>query len=153
MQDYIDFLVEDIEVAHRPADYFSKPKKNTEEEDLEEALEESEKFVCQERMPGFAGYCGLNPESFPPKEQLSEEQLTQVTTAFVTMMNSWNLQVAFPDDLPQLRRYELLMDILVGPVMIFKHGFYCFDFCTGNPVGCELGEFCPCLKSEYYNPE
>jgi hypothetical protein len=37
--------------------------------------------------------------------------------------------------------------------MIFKHGYYCFDFCTGNPDGCELGEYCSCLKSEYYNPE
>ncbi|MFT6895562.1 MAG: hypothetical protein ACJAWX_003185, partial [Algoriphagus sp.] len=33
------------------------------------------------------------------------------------------------------------------------HGYYCFDFCTGNPDGCELGEYCSCLKSEYYNPE
>jgi hypothetical protein len=153
MQAYVNFLVEDIVAAHRPANYFSKSKKNTEKEDLEEALQESEKFVSQERMPGFAGYCGLKPGSFPPKEKLSEEQLTQVTTAFVAMMNSWNLEVAFPDDLPQLRRYELLMGILVRPVMIFKHGYYCFDFCTGNPVGCELGEYCSCLKSEYYNPE
>lgn len=152
MQAYIDFLVEDINAAHRPDDYYSKSRKNSEEENLEEAFEESERFVRQEEMPGFSRYCGLMLESFPPKEKLSESQLTQVTTAFVAMMNSWNLQVAFPDDLPQQRRYELLLDILVGPVMIFKHGFYCFDFCTGNPEGCELGEYCPCLKSEYYNP-
>ncbi|PZX50192.1 hypothetical protein [Algoriphagus chordae] len=152
MQAYIDYLVEDIMAAHRPEDYFSKSPKNSQEEDLEEALKESEKFVSQEKRFGFEGYCGLKRESFPPKDQLSEAQLAQVTTAFVAMMKSWNLEVAFPDDLPQLRRYELLMGILVGPVMIFKHGYYCFDFCTGNPEGCELGEYCPCLKSEFYNP-
>ncbi len=153
MQDYIDFLVEDIEAAHRPADYFSKPKKNTEEEDLEEALQESEKFVNQERMLGFEGYCGLKRENFPAVDKLSEEQLAKVTSSFVKMMESWNLVVHFPEDLPQPMRYGLLMEILVGPVMIFKHGYWGFDFCTGNPEGCKLGEYCPCLKSEYYNSE
>ncbi|TXE06680.1 hypothetical protein [Algoriphagus aquimarinus] len=152
MQAYINFLVEDIVAAHRPEDYYSRSRKNSEDEDLEESLRESEMFVSQERRTGFEGYCGLRRESFPPKEQLSEDQLTQLTTAFVQMMKSWNLEVAFPYDLPQLRRYELLMNILVGPVMIFKHGYYCFDFCTGNPDGCKLGEYCPCLKREFYNP-
>ncbi|MCE7057415.1 hypothetical protein LZF95_22225 [Algoriphagus sp. AGSA1] len=148
MQAYVNQLLEDIAEGHRPSDYFQESREKTEEEQLEESLEESEKFVRQEAMPGFSRYCGLMRESFPPKEMLSESQLKQVTTAFVAMMNSWNLEVAFPDDLPQQRRYDLLMDILVRPVMIFKHGFYCFDFCTGNPEGCELGEYCSCLKSE-----
>lgn len=152
MQAYINFLLEDIAAAHRPDHFFKKSKTNTEGEDLEEALQESEKIVRQVRMPGLAGYCGLKSESFPPKEKLSEEQLSQVTTAFVAMMKSWNLEVAFPNDLPQRRRYGLLMDILVGPVLIFKHGYYCFDFCSGNPDGCQLGEYCPCLISEYYKP-
>jgi hypothetical protein len=64
------------------------------------------------------------------------------------MMESWNLLVHFPDKLPQPRRYELLMEILVGPVMIFNHGYWGFDFCTGNSDGCELGEYCPCLKND-----
>lgn len=152
MQAYIDFLLEDIKAAHRPKDYFKKPVKNSPEEDLEEALRESEEFVTREKRPGFEGYCGLKRESFPPKERLSEKQLVQVNSAFVEMMKTWNLEVAFPDDLPHERRYDLLMDILVRPVMIFKHGYYCFDFCTGNPEGCELGEYCTCLKSEWYNP-
>lgn len=152
MQAYINFLLEDIAAGHRPKDYFKKPGKKSPEENLEEALQESEEFVRPEKRPGFEGYCGLKRESFPPKDQLSGEQLAQVTTAFVEMMKTWNLEVAFPDDLPHERRYDLLMDILVRPVMIFRHGFYCFDFCTGNPEGCELGEYCPCLKSEYYNP-
>lgn len=146
MQAYVNFLLKDIAAAHRPEDYFDKSRKNTEEEDLKESLEESEMFVTREHESGFEGYCGLKRESFPPVEQLSNEQLAQVTTAFVTMMNTWNLEVAFPDDLPPLRRYELLMDILVKPVMIFKHGFYCFDFCTGEPVGCQLEDYCTCLK-------
>lgn len=149
MQAYIDFLLEDIATAHRPADYFKKSRKNTEDEDLNEAFEESENFVSQERRTGFERYCGLKRDSFPPVEQLTEGQLTHVTTAFITMMKSWNLEVAFPDDLPQPRRYELLMGILLRPVMIFNHGSYCFDFCTGNPDGCELSEYCPCLKSEF----
>ncbi|MEB2774397.1 hypothetical protein SYJ56_03715 [Algoriphagus sp. D3-2-R+10] len=152
MEAYVTHLLENIAEGHRPSDYFRKTKKNTEEEDLEEALEESEKFVSQEPMPGFSRYCGLKRESFPPKEKLSESQLAKVATAFIAMMKSWNLEVSFPDDLPQQRRYDLLMGILVRPVMIFKHGFYCFDFCTGNPDGCQLGEYCSCLKSEYYNP-
>jgi hypothetical protein len=153
MQAYVNFLLEDIAAAHRPEDYFKKAKKNTPEEDLEESLKESEMIVSQEPRPGFEGYCGLKQESFPPKDQLSDEQLAQITSAFVLMMESWNLLVHFPDDLPQPIRYDLLMEILVGPVMIFKHGYYCFDFCTGNPEGCELGEYCPCLKSEHYHPK
>lgn len=146
MQSYIDYLLEDIAAAHRPVDFCNKSIKNTKEEDLEQSLRESEMFVSQERRSGFEGYCGLKRESFPPKEQLSEGQLAQVTTAFVAMMKTWNLEVAFPANLPHVRKYDLLMDILVGPVVIFKHGFYCFDFCTGNPEGCKLGEYCACLK-------
>jgi hypothetical protein len=148
MQAYVNILLEDIAAGHRPADYFKKPNKNTPIDDLEEALQESEQLVKEEKRPGFEGYCGLKRESFPPGNQLSEGQLIQINDAFISMMKSWNLEVAFPDELPQPRRYELLMDILVRPVMIFKHGFYCFDFCTGNPEGCELGEYCSCLK--YY---
>jgi len=152
MQAYVNFLLEDIAAGHRPKDYYKKSRNNSPSEDLEEALEESEKIVVPERMPGFTGYCGLKRASFPPTDQLSEGELAQVNSAFVAMMKSWNLEVEFPDDLPQARRYDLLMDILVRPVMIFKHGYFCFDFCTGKPEGCQLGEFCSCLKSEYYNP-
>ncbi|PZX51862.1 hypothetical protein LV84_03620 [Algoriphagus ratkowskyi] len=148
MQAYVNFLLEDITAAHRPADYFNKSRKNSEEEDLEEALLESEMFVSQEVRSGFEGYCGLKRESFPPVDQLSNEQLAQLTSSFVKMMESWNLLVHFPDDLPQPIRYELLMEILVGPVMIFNHGYWGFDFCTGEPVGCKLGEYCPCLNRE-----
>ncbi len=146
MQAYVNFLLGDIAAGHRHKDYYKKSRKNSTDEDLQEALEESEKIFSQERMPGFAGYCGLKRESFPSTDQLSEDQLAQLTSAFVLMMESWNLLVSFPDDLPQIRRYELLMNILVKPVMIIQHGFYGFDFCTGNPVGCELGEYCSCLK-------
>jgi hypothetical protein len=43
MQDYINFLLGDIAVGHRPKDYYKKSRKNSPEEDLAEALEESEK--------------------------------------------------------------------------------------------------------------
>lgn len=146
MQDYINFLLEDITAAHRPEDYFKKSRKNSEEEDLEQELEESERFIYCDREPIFEVYCGLKQENFPPKDRLSEDQLTQVTTAFIEMMSSWNLFADFPDDLPQLMRYELLLDILQKPVMISEYGFFGFDYCTGDPVGCELGEYCSCLK-------
>ncbi len=70
MQAYINHLLEDITAAHRSDDYFNKSRKNTEEEDFEESLRESEMFVSQEKRSGFEGYCGLKRESFPPKDQL-----------------------------------------------------------------------------------
>jgi hypothetical protein len=68
MQDYVNFLLEDIAAAHRPKDYFKKKRKNTPEEDFEESLQESEMIVSEERRPGFEGYCGLKHENFPPVE-------------------------------------------------------------------------------------
>lgn len=152
MQAYINFLVEDIVAAHRPEDYFKKSRMKSSEEKLEEALAESELIVHQDSFPGFAKYCGLNPINFSPVEKLSDSELEQIVKVFIPMMESWNLMVHFPEDLPLVRQYVLLMGILVKPAMIIQHGFYGYDFCTGNPEGCELGEYCPCLKREYYNP-
>jgi hypothetical protein len=146
MQAYINILLEDIASAHCPEDYFNKLDNTRSEMDLEQELEESERFIFYDREPLFEVYCGLKRENFPPKDRLSEDQLTQVTVAFIKMMSSWSLFVDFPDDLPQLMRYELLLDILQKPVMISQYGFFGFDYCNGNPVGCELGEYCSCLK-------
>ena len=55
MQAYINRLLENIAAAHRPDNFFSKSRKNTEDEDLEESLRESEMFVSQEKHSGFGG--------------------------------------------------------------------------------------------------
>ncbi|MEP0710315.1 hypothetical protein [Algoriphagus sp.] len=153
MKSYVKFLLEDIRFAFMPRDHFSSKSKSESNDDLDEHFAEIERWLNMDSEPSFGSYCGLKRADFPPKEYFTQRELKEVVMLFERMMFSWNLTLDIPRNLPIARKYELMMDILDKPTLIVKDGFVGFDYCTGNPEGCELGEYCPCLKSEYYHPK
>ncbi len=147
MQPYTNHLIEDILKAHRPKDYFRKKKKAQAESEIEKIQEGVDKYLHHQEAPFFRNYCGLSVADFPPVEKLEEEDLRSLTEALVKMFESWNIMVDLPENLPADLGYKLSLGLLDRPMPIIERGFFGMDFCSGNPVGCEFKEYCPCLKT------
>lgn len=146
MHAYTQFLLEDLNNAHRPLDYFQRKKKISNREELKNKLEESENFLNYPESIVFKDYCGLKPEDFPPGENLEKDDLNALTKAMVKMYESWNILVDLPDNLPAEFAYRLVISLLDRGMPIMQYGFFGMDYCTGNPEGCEFKEYCTCLK-------
>lgn len=148
MKKYVQHLLDDIRNAHRPADYFEKAESSviSEEDELDEHFAEVDRYLNLEAEPNFSSYCGLKKEMFPPSDYYDLKELQKVNVEFQQMMRSWNLEIDLPKNFPPERAYELMLGILDRSVLVGKYGFQHFDFCTGNPEGCELKEYCPCIE-------
>ncbi len=146
MHPYTKHLLEDIAKAHRPKDFFRKKKVNSVNQ-LEARLKESETFLNYEGGSPFWAYCGLDLDDFPPGEKFDIEDLHELTRALGKMLESWNILIVLPDNLPSEMGYRITLDLFHRSMPILQFGFYVMDFCTGDPVGCEFGSYCSCLKS------
>lgn len=146
MHPYTKHLLEDIEKAFRPRNFFQKNKKVPPRDEIEEKLEEVDNFPNYFEAPAFETYCGLKLEDFPPSEKLDEDDIRALTKALIKMYASWNILVDLPENLPADFGYRLAIGLLKRPMPVMKHGFFGMDFCTGNPKGCEFQGYCPCLK-------
>ena len=147
MHPYTHHLLEDILNAYIPNDFFRKKKNALTKPDLESTLDEVDKYLTHQEAPFFRNYCGLSVADFPPVEKLEEEDLRSLTEALVKMFESWNIMVDLPENLPADLGYKLSLGLLDRPMPIIERGFFGMDFCSGNPVGCEFKEYCPCLKT------
>lgn len=146
MHSYINFLIQDIQNAFRPEDFFVKKKKMSLNDELENEIQEVDDFLNHSDAPAFKNYCGLRLEDFPPVEKLEEEDIILLVKTLVKMYESWNILVDFPENLPAEFGYRLALGLLERPMPIMQYGFFGMDFCTGNPEGCEFQSYCPCLK-------
>ncbi len=147
MHPYTKHLLEDIQKAFRPDDFFINRKKDPADENLEDHFAEIERWLNQDNEPTFGSYCGLKSGDFPPVVFYSSRELKALIKLFEQMMFSWNLSMDVPKTLPLDRKYKLMVATLDQPTLIVKDGFVGFDYCTGDPEGCELKEYCPCLKN------
>ena len=144
MQAYIDQLLEAIAAAHQP------PQDQAMEEEsfsTEDHFDEIEQWLATEEPPHtFGYYCGLEPEQFPPAEQLANNQLQAVFSAFNKLLFSWNIDVELPKEMPLTLSYTLLLRALAEKVQIVRHGFEGIDFCTGDPTSCPFKEYGSCKE-------
>lgn len=148
MKKYVRHLLEDIRNSHRPEDFFEKKESSiiSGEDELDGHFAEVDRYLNIDSEPTFSSYCGLKKEMFPASEYYDQVELQKVNFEFQQMMRSWNLEIDLPNNFPEARAYELMLDILDRSVLVGKYGLQHFDFCTGNPEGCELGEYCPCIE-------
>jgi hypothetical protein len=144
MHPYIPHLLNDILKAHRAEiNIFEQPVPKT----FEEEMEEIERW-CEGEEPEhtFSYHCGLQPENFPPPEQLTVKDIKLVNKAFEAMMFTWNITIDLPKKMPPKVAYTFIVDCLNEKVDIVNTGFTGFDFCTGYAPNCKLKEYCPCLE-------
>lgn len=147
MHPYIPHLLADITAAHRTEISEDEP-----EQTIEEHFEAVDRWLSgEEPERTFGYYCGLNPENFPPAEQLTDEEMMIVRNAFEQMMLTWNHALNLPDNLPVAFAYTLMVSSLHHETSIDNKGCVDIDFCCYYAPDCELKEYCPCL--EIWNEE
>lgn len=148
MHPYLPHLLSDIAAAHQKETDEKPPLDDDAKDDGFAAyIEEVERYVSSEEPPHTFGYhCNLKIEDFPPSEQLCDDDLEKVCTAFQQMMFTYNLSVSLPENLPLPFAYNLTVDLLNEKTDIPTIGFITFDFCTGSAPDCILKAYCPCLK-------
>lgn len=147
MHPYLPHLLADIMNAEQKEDeesYRKLPKS------FEEEMEEMERYVSGDDERPLSYYTGLKKESFPPAEQLAEDDMKQILNAFDEMLKTWNVDIAYPDKMPITDRYRFLIEtVLEDEITMMSFGFVCLDYCTGEPNGCAWGDYCPCLDIKF----
>ncbi|HTN08488.1 hypothetical protein [Agriterribacter sp.] len=142
MHPYLPHLLADIAAAHRT----EIPEEET-EQTIEEHLEAADRWVSgEEPEHTFGYYCGLHPESFPPVDQLSDEEMKMIRNAFEKMMYTLNHGIDLPESLPAAFAYKIIVDSLDWKANIVNSGFMSFDFCSGYAPDCIFKAYCSCLK-------
>jgi len=144
MHIYIPYLLGDIENASKNENFYTSYKPS-----IENYFEAVESFLDPNAsLKSFSSHCGIDSSDFPPAEQLSDDEMKKVVNALNKMMYTWNISVDLPDDMPVDFAYKLTVGVLDRKLAILNHGIVTVDFCTGNPEGCELKEYCPCSKMD-----
>ena len=143
MHPYLKHLLQDIKIAKRSEDdNLSCPSPTS----FEEEMEEIERYISGEGERPLSYFTGLKKEHFPPKEQLSENDMKMTLGAFDGMLRTWNASIDFPENMPYSDRYEFLRNrILEEGFTPVKSGYIHFDFCSGYAPGCAWGKYCNCL--------
>ena len=140
MDTYIKHLIEDIRSAHRP-----KEEEPLKEETFEDHIRDVERFISGDAEHTLTYHCGLKYEAFPPADRLNDDQMTTISKALDDLLESWNAHADIPEEVPAKMRYQLMVGLLNTPFTFMSYGYTGFDFCTGDPEGCELGKYCRCL--------
>lgn len=147
MKSYISHLLSDIWEAQRA----DSPKEKSESESLEDHFGDIDRWISGDAEHTLGYFCGLKAEAFPPHDQLSDEEVSNVCDALTVMLRTWGADIDLPDELPPQRKYELMVGLLDHGFTPFDSGTFVFDFCTGYAPDCELKEFCSCL--EFWNED
>jgi len=149
MQSYVNYLLEDIQKARKiPA---SPAPQAGEVQSFENYIANVETWM--DSTPELLSkLCGLEIDQFPEPEKLSTEQQSLLIDGLEEMYDTWNLRADIPENVPLAKKYSLITGLLSKEVRIPENGFFVFDFCTGDDIGCELGEYCPCRTFEERNP-
>ena len=142
MKSYLSHLISDVRAACRA----ESKKDKSGQESLEDHFKDIDHWVSGNAEQTLGYFTGLEKDAFPPYNQLSDDEVKKVCDAFTAMLNSWNVGLDIPDDLPLDRQYELMVGLLDHEFTPFHSGMFIFDFCTGYAPGCELKEYCPCLE-------
>ncbi|MEO7310606.1 MAG: hypothetical protein ABIX01_09420 [Chitinophagaceae bacterium] len=147
MQAYINYLLEDIAGAERPAVPVILAVDPDDDESMEKYFEGIEKWIRgDEPMHSFSYYCGLESIAFPPPEKLTALQMLQVMKAFKQLLFTWNLGCVLNENISVSKKYQLLVSLLDRETEIPTSGFITHEFCTYEPESCPFEAHCDCIE-------
>lgn len=148
MQQYLHYLLSDIQAAHKA----EMDVELTFPKTFEEEMEEVERYISGEGEQPLSYFTKLNKEVFPPAERLNQNEIKIVLDAFVTMLETWNAFIDFPKKMPLSDRYKFLRNnVLEVNFTPIKSGHIYFDFCSGYAPDCKWESYCNCI--EYWERE
>ncbi len=142
MQLYISQLIEDILIAKRSENTVVPIEI---EDSFEAHIAEVERFISGEGEQLLGEILQLEEIQFPPIARLTDEQMTNVISAFEECLFSWNILADIPENIPVALRYSLLVSTLAKNVFVQSSGYVHLEFCNYWPETCPFGEeFCHC---------
>lgn len=145
MHPYLKHLLSDIQDAYNTADNDIEEKEFP-ETDLEARFRDIEAFVSGDNERPLKEICGLFSDDFPPADQLTDEEKLMISEEFEHMLESWNIALYIPSEVPPNMRYRLTVDLLEEDFSLTQTGTFHYDFCSGDTEGCELEKYCPCRR-------
>lgn len=146
MHPYLKHLLYDIQNAHREEESNEEALNEQQDDSIEAHLREVEAWISGEGEQKLREFCGLNEEDFPPDNQFTDDEIRRVNAAFKNMLNSWNIVLDVPENVPPRFVYKLIGTILNSECSPLTTGTCHFDFCSGVPEGCDWEQDCPCSK-------
>ena len=143
MQRYTEQLIEDIQNAKkRPL-----PPKMELPPELEFVRGAEEYLHGDFHKPGKL--FGLKKEQFPPAEKLNAKQMQALIKNITELWAEFNFVPDFPEGLPNVYKYNLLVEYLEHETTYVSEGNNHFEFCTYDPESCPFPEeFCTCKNFE-----
>jgi len=147
MQKYVDQLIQRMKEAESQAvDPIDPRLLYPDHPSMEyEGLEYIAKIERDEPTAGEEMF-GIAKDEFPSVERLTDTQLESLYNGICELLNSINNKIILPDEMPWELKYPLAVSLWDEGFMNLRGspGFWNFDFCTGEPEGCAMEEYCPC---------
>ena len=141
MQTYITQLIEDLTAAQNK-EHISTP------ENFEDYIDEVERYLSGDGEQSIRDIIGIQEECFPPADRLTQQQLKTVSDAYMECIESWNICIDLPDNLPVSLKYTLLTGTLKQKVVVMDSGVTHLELCNYESESCPFGiDFCRCLNT------
>lgn len=144
MQHYLNHLINDLREASENVPPVPKYFSDSPYWKLEYIIEwEQAPFEKMDELLGIEVF------AFPPSDKLNNAQLTQLVEEIEKLWSAYNFYPDFPDDLPVIIKYELLISFMSKEKVQYLKQSSEFDFCEVDPDTCVFGEdFCRCKDIE-----
>jgi hypothetical protein len=93
----------------------------------------------------------LDPETFPPADQMNLNQLIYMCNILKQLFEHYNYEVQLPHSLPFPIVYEYLIKALNEVERCNQENVSVISFCTGEKATCPFGEYCTRINDDYCN--
>nr|NQU90944.1 hypothetical protein [Bacteroidota bacterium] len=147
MQRYVELLVEDLRksAAGAPVDNDIITPEN-EDEAFQNHIDDVERYLHGPQQP-LSGIVGIPVSALPPPEKLNEGQIKIIVPELIRMLNAWNFDPDFPDNLPYLLQYKSLRDTWDTKFVYMPSGTTHIEFCDYDENNCPFQGYCKlCLE-------
>ncbi|WP_018345094.1 hypothetical protein [Cytophaga aurantiaca] len=146
MQIYINQLIEDLTAAQNKKQSLNQSPTH---ESFEDYIAEVERYLNGEGEEPIGDILGMKEECFPPANRLTEKQLNTVSDAYLECLESWNVSIDLPDNLPAALKYTLLINTLKQKIIAMDSGITHLELCHYDSEWCPFGiKFCRCIETD-----
>lgn len=140
IQKYVNYLIEDLQKAKNniplKPDYSAMQSADSPPQMVEW---ETTPFQTMESI------FEIDQIEFPPAARLTLRQMRSLNKAIIDMWVAFNFIPDLPADLPETKKYELLIRQWKNEVQHLTEGEFHIEFCDYHPEACPLGfEYCKC---------
>jgi len=146
MKRYIEQLIEDLRAAKQLAPK-PKPREEMNDEEIWDELIEIDRIIDEEPDRPLHNIFGIDPQSFPPSEKLTNEQAKLLSSEILELWTAFNIDAVYPENFPLEKLYPMLVEKFKKPFLYFPMGLTVIEFCHYEPEECPFGdEYCTCKE-------